>query len=353
MGSLELRNAARRFADGTFAVRDVSVVFPSGRLSTLLGPSGSGKTSLLRLAAGLDSPSSGCVLVDDMDVSSVPPGDRNVTMLFQDYALFPHLDVAGNVGFGLRAGGVSPASVRARVRGALAMVGLDSFERRSVHELSGGQQQRVALARALVIQPSILLLDEPLSNLDDHLRRHLREEIRALQRRLGITMVCVTHDEKDAMALSDFMVLLKDGQAIQAGSPRELYERPVNEFVAAFMGDAAIFEASRAPDGSLHLGPLRLNLPAPFQGPIQVMVRPEAWLLLPASRQGLPGRVARRSYLGRRAEYEVDTELGALLVRTSQSAAMHQPGAPVSLALGSRGVALWSRDAGPGRRTFD
>jgi len=200
----------------------------------------------------------------------------------------------------------------------------------------------VALARALVIQPSILLLDEPLSNLDAHLRRVLREEIRTLQRRLGTTMVCVTHDEKDAMALSDFMVLLKDGRAVQAGSARELYERPVNEFVAGFMGDAVVFEATRAPDGALMLGPLRLNVPAPVEGRIRVMIRPEAWQLLPASRDGLPGRVTRRSYLGRRAEYEVDTELGVLVVLTSQSSEMHQTGAPVSLALGNHGVALWS-----------
>jgi len=343
MVELEFRAVSRRFDDGNHAVRDVSLVVPPGQLTALLGPSGCGKTSLLRLAAGLDRPSSGRVLLDGRDITDVPPGERNVGLLFQSYALFPHLDVLGNVAFGLRMSGMSATSARERALAALRLVGLEEIQYRVTTELSGEQQQRVALARALAPEPSLLLLDEPLSNLDDRLRRQVREDIRALQQRLGITMAYVTHDETEAMAISDFMVVMHQGGVLQSGMPREVYERPVSEFVAGFMGDASVFDAKVDADGVARLGRLEVPVRVPAGARrLRVMVRPHAWCLLPAGRDGLAGRVLQAAYLGRRAEYRVDTELGTLLVVSQQSEALHQPGAPVSLALAARGVTAWA-----------
>ena len=256
-----------------------------------------------------------------------------------------YLDVLGNVTFGLQAGGMSSADAAQRAGSALELVGLQGLERRATSALSGGQQQRVALARALALQPSVLLLDEPLSNLDVQLRRQVRDEIRSLQRRLGITMAYVTHDESEALALADFIVVMNDGRLLQTGTPREVYERPANEMVAAFLGDAEVFDAAIGDDGSLMLGPLRLALTARADTPVRVMVRPEAWRVQPAGREGLAGRMSRCAYLGSHVEYHVDTELGLVLVKSAHAQALHQPGAPVSLTLATRGVMVWTAQA--------
>jgi iron(III) transport system ATP-binding protein len=220
--SIEFDRVTKRYGD-VAAVRDLTFTLDAGTLTTLLGPSGCGKTTTLRLIAGLELPTSGVIRIGGRDVSSVPASDRDVSMVFQSYALFPHMSVLENVRYGLDVAGVAKADAVARARDTLAAVGLQGFDARLPAEVSGGQQQRVALARALVLEPSVLLFDEPLSNLDARLRRRMREEIRELQQRLRLTVVYVTHDQSEAMAVSDRIVVMNHGTIAQAGTPRELY----------------------------------------------------------------------------------------------------------------------------------
>jgi iron(III) transport system ATP-binding protein len=341
MSPIDFRNVSRRFEDGTFALREVSFTVPAGTFTTLLGPSGCGKSTLLRLTAGLDAPTGGTILIGDRDVTSMGPEERNVSMVFQSYALFPHLDVLGNVGFGLRMTGVEPAERVKRARATLALMGLQELENRAPAELSGGQQQRVALARALALEPDVLLFDEPLSNLDARLRRHMREEIRSLQQRLRLTVIYVTHDQAEAMAVSDMVVVLNEGRVRQLGAPRDIYAHPQCEFVASFMGDSAVFDAQADASGCVSLGPLRFTPErAPSQGPVRLVIRPEAWRIVPASGEGLPGKVLRHAYLGHCSEYHIETELGELLVTSSHADVLLRPGSPVSLTLGMQGVSI-------------
>jgi iron(III) transport system ATP-binding protein len=344
MKALEFRAVSKAFAQGSYALNEVSFTARAGQLTTLLGPSGSGKSTLLRLAAGLETPTAGSVLIGDEHVCGLPPEARNVAMVAQSNQLFPHLDVLGNASFGLLRSGVSRGDARRKAAEALRLVGLEGLEDRSCGELSGGQQQRVALARALVIEPAVVLLDEPLSNLDDRLRRQMREEIRSLQQRLGLTVAYVTHDQAEAMAISDHVVIISHGRLVQEGSPRQVYERPINEFVASFMGDAALFDVAADQDGVVRLGTLAVPAVQTSTTPglrYRLMVRPEAWHMLPASAQGLAGRVLRCAYMGHRAEYTVDAEVGTLLVTTHDCEALLQIGAPVTLQLSGHGLTLF------------
>jgi iron(III) transport system ATP-binding protein len=220
------------------AVRDVSFAIEPGSLVTLLGPSGCGKTTTLRLIAGLETATAGRILIGDSDVTDIGATGRNVSMVFQSYALFPHMSVLDNVAYGPSVSGRSRREARALARAGLATVGLAALGDRLPSELSGGQQQRVAIARALVLEPAVLLFDEPLSNLDARLRRRMREEIRELQRRLGITVVYVTHDQEEALAVSDRIIVMNGGVIAQEGTPRDLYDAPGDVFVAGFMGEA-------------------------------------------------------------------------------------------------------------------
>jgi iron(III) transport system ATP-binding protein len=220
------------------AVKPLDLVIPPGSLVTLLGPSGCGKTTLLRMIAGLERVSEGKLMISGRDVTTLSAGERNVSMVFQSYALFPHMNVIDNVSYGLISGGMSKSEAHAKGEEALSSVGLKGFGQRLPSEMSGGQQQRVAVARALVLKPDVLLFDEPLSNLDARLRRSMREEIRALQQSLGVTVVYVTHDQSEALAVSDMIVVMRAAEIAQAGTPRELYEHPDNVFVATFMGEA-------------------------------------------------------------------------------------------------------------------
>src|SRR5712671_3844308 len=233
---LALRGLAKRYDDGPAAVAGLDLVAERGEFLTLLGPSGCGKTTVLRMIAGLVPPSAGRIAVDGADVTAMPAHRRNMGLVFQNYALFPHLNVARNVAFGLEMRGTLRDAIDKRVTNSLALVRLEGLRRRMPRELSGGQQQRVALARALVIEPALLLLDEPLSNLDAKLREELRDEIRDIQRRLGITAVFVTHDQVEALTLSDRIAVMNAGRLEQVGTPSEVYERPATEFVAAFIG---------------------------------------------------------------------------------------------------------------------
>ncbi|MBW3571848.1 MAG: ABC transporter ATP-binding protein, partial [Gemmatimonadetes bacterium] len=241
--SLQLNRLTRRFGE-TLAVDSVSLEVAAGEFLTLLGPSGCGKTTTLRMIAGFEQPTSGRVVVGDRDVTGLPPQRRDVGMVFQNYALFPHLDVWENVAFGLKSRGDRRDGVAPQVKRALELVEMGGYGRRKVQELSGGQQQRVALARALAPEPPLLLLDEPLSNLDAALRERTRDELRALLKRLGMTAVFVTHDQEEAFALSDRVAVLNLGRLQQLGTPQELYGAPANAFVAAFLGRANFFAAT-------------------------------------------------------------------------------------------------------------
>ncbi|HEY2254612.1 MAG TPA: ATP-binding cassette domain-containing protein, partial [Variovorax sp.] len=258
---IELRNVSKRYGSDRHAppaVNDISLAIPAGTLTTLLGPSGCGKTTILRMIAGLESPTSGAILMDGRDVTTLGPAERDVSMMFQGFALFPHMNVIENVGYGLRMSGESRSEAAARARAALEGVGLVGLDERLPGELSGGQQQRVALARALVLEPAVLLFDEPLSKLEARLRREMRDEIRALQQRLALTVAYVTHDQGEALAVSDQIIVMDHGAIAQRGTPEQLYGHPASEFVAGFMGEAMVFPALAHADGRVDLGPMTL-----------------------------------------------------------------------------------------------
>ncbi len=310
--TLELRGLSKRFGE-VAALSDVSLEVASGSILALLGPSGSGKTTLLRLLAGFEQPDAGAVLVNGDDVTRLAPAERRFGMVFQHYALFPHLDVAANVAYGLESAGVRGADLSRRVTKSLALVDLAGYERRRISQLSGGQQQRVALARALAPEPRILLLDEPLSNLDPALREHTRAELRELVHRLGITAVFVTHEQDEAFDLGDRVALLRLGRLEQAGPPEELYAQPASPFVARFIGRSSalpVVLVEHAAHGVIvELYGLRWEVPGIHPvgrlGPAWLFVRPEALYLTAPSAAALRGTVARRRFTGSGAAYVV------------------------------------------------
>ena len=301
----------------------------------------------------MESPSSGEIWIDGVKVTTLGPAERNVSMVFQSYALFPHMSVIDNVRYGLSVSGVGVAESTQRARYALETVGLVGFDARSPSELSGGQQQRVAVARSLVLEPSVLLFDEPLSNLDARLRRSMREEIRALQQRLKLTVAYVTHDQSEALAVSDQIIIMDDGRIAQAGTPRELYERPGSAFVAGFMGEALLFDAQVLETGTVQLGPLMLPAPAGFApGAVKLAVRPEAWqVALAASASAsapdrvvadgaLHGRLLKHAYLGHCQELSVATELGEVFVVSPDCQRRWETGQSVLLRLSAERVSI-------------
>lgn len=294
------------------AVDNVSFDIAPASLVTLLGPSGCGKTTTLRLIAGLEQTSTGRILIDDKDVTLLSAAERDVSMVFQSYALFPHMNVMENVSYGLRAMGLGKAQAAERAAEKLSLVGLSGYEKRQPSELSGGQQQRVAVARAIVLEPKVLLFDEPLSNLDAKLRRRVRDEIRGLQQDLALTMVYVTHDQEEALAVSDRIIVMNAARVAQDGTPRDLYNEPTNRFIADFMGDANLLDvevlSSNATSARVKVGPLLLDMPgrgnAP--GPAMLAVRPNAVRILPGQPAGtMKGRVVKSSYLGDHMEYRI------------------------------------------------
>jgi iron(III) transport system ATP-binding protein len=325
-------------------VRPLNLVVRGGTLVTLLGPSGCGKTTLLRLIAGLEEPSEGRILIGGRDVTRLPAGARNVSMVFQSYALFPHMTVLENVAYGLVSSGLGRRAAAARAEAALGTVGLAGFGPRFPSEMSGGQQQRVAVARALVLEPEVLLFDEPLSNLDARLRRAMRDEIRALQRRLGLTVVYVTHDQAEAMAVSDRIVVMRDGAVAQEGTPLALYAEPASVFVAGFMGEAnclrGTVEAVAEGVARVALGPLRLDLPARGfgPGPVDVVVRPEAVRV--ADGAALPAVVRRATCMGPHSEYVLETALGEVFAVVPERPPRAKPGDGVTIGFDPAGVTL-------------
>ena len=306
-GRVELAGRTKRFTE--VAVDGIDLTVASGEFFSLLGPSGCGKTTTLRLIAGFEQPTAGTILLDGADVSGVPPHRRNVNTVFQSYALFPFLSVSDNVAFGLRHRGLSRADIDARVNDALDLVQMRPYEKRRPGMLSGGQQQRVALARALVLNPTVLLLDEPLGALDAKLRRSLKVELKALQERVGVTFLYVTHDQEEALTMSDRLAVMNSGRIAQIGTPREIYEQPADTYVADFLGVANLMEvevAERGPGARCHVRLGETGLVAEqgevdSLGPAHAVIRPERVRIEPHGSAGpnrVPGMVERLVFLG-------------------------------------------------------
>ncbi|PYE25879.1 iron(III) transport system ATP-binding protein [Rhizobium sp. PP-F2F-G20b] len=344
-GSVVFQHVKKQFGAFT-AIHDLSITIEPGQLVTLLGPSGCGKTTTLRMLAGLEHPTSGQILIGGKDVTMLPANERDVSMVFQSYALFPHMSSLDNVAYGLESSGMKRKDARERAEEGLKLVGLAGMGARLPAELSGGQQQRVAVARALVLEPQVLLLDEPLSNLDARLRRQVRTEIRELQQRLGFTAVYVTHDQDEALAVSDRIIIMKDGVIAQEGSPRDLYEAPASAFIADFMGEANVVACDvirvEGADATIRIGALEHRVPSrnARPGPAKLAVRPNSITLEPASTAAFPGRITHAAYLGDHVEYEVETGTGRLFVVDPAVERALPPATDVAVGFKGRGIAI-------------
>ena len=331
--SVSVKNLVKIF-DGSggkkvTAVDNVSLTIEPGEFVTLLGPSGCGKTTILRMVAGFETPSGGDVLIGEERVNTLTPDRRDTAMVFQSYALFPHLNVFENIAYGLKIKKMKTDDIRAKVKEILGLVGLADLEGRSPNQLSGGQQQRVALARALVMEPSVLLFDEPLSNLDAKLRIHMRREIRKIQRQFGITSIYVTHDQAEAMSMSDRIIVMNKGIVEQMGTPKEIYATPASQFVADFIGTANIVPAHVI---ALNSGLAEISsLGATFHvktklalnpgDPVKLIVRPEAVKL---SRQaGIPAEITSSVFMGSYQDYLIDSH-GQTMLLVDQDPANHE-----------------------------
>ena len=330
--SVEARQIAKFFGQGEATVKaldNVSVEIGQGEFFTLLGPSGCGKTTLLRMIAGFESPTSGQILLDGTDITPLPPNRRPVNTVFQSYALFPHLTVAQNIGFGLEMQGRPAAEVKDTVARMLALVKLEPMAGRKTSQLSGGQQQRVALARALAPTPKVLLLDEPLSALDLKLRKEMQIELKRLQTETGITFVFVTHDQEEALTMSDRIAVMSTGHLQQVGTAREIYNNPVNRFVASFIGESNFLPATlEAGKARLKAGGLvEVNGAKGQSGPITVAVRPEQVRLVAAGEpDALPATITNLVYFGTDTHCHVDLADGTEVVARLQSLATGDAG---------------------------
>ncbi|MFD0705776.1 ferric ABC transporter ATP-binding protein [Photorhabdus akhurstii] len=313
---VELKNVTKRFGSNT-VIDNLELSIPQGHMVTLLGPSGCGKTTVLRLVAGLEKPSAGKIFIDGEDVTDRSIQQRDICMVFQSYALFPHMSLGENIGYGLKMLGRPKAEIRERVKEALELVDLGGFEERYVDQISGGQQQRVALARALILKPKVLLFDEPLSNLDANLRRSMREKIRELQQQFNITSLYVTHDQSEAFAVSDAVLVMNKGKIMQIGTPQTLYRQPASEFMASFMGDANIFPATLGAD-YVEIFQYRLPRPANFttnKQSVTVGVRPEAITLSHQGNTSQRCTISHVAYMGPQYEVTVDWQGQTLLLQ--------------------------------------
>jgi spermidine/putrescine transport system ATP-binding protein len=341
--AISLESIRKRYGDAD-AVREVSFSIGEGEFFSLLGPSGCGKTTTLRMIAGFVTPDAGRIVLQGRDVTDVPPNRRPVNMVFQQYALFPHMSVFDNVAFGPSVQRVPRSEHRARVEELLRVVALEGMERRRPRQLSGGQQQRVALARALVNRPAALLLDEPLGALDVKLRRQMQHELKRIQHELGTTFVYVTHDQEEAMAMSDRIAVMNEGRVEQIGTPREIYGRPASAFVADFIGSLNALEVTidelvggyglaRFGEGA------RIVVPASVPGTLRVAIRPERVRIGPAKTEGfdggsrLEGTVADAIYLGMYTQFQVDTPAGRIVSHRleDQASDPFAPGASVAV----------------------
>ena len=345
-----IKNAVKKYGDFT-AVNGISLNIEQGEFFTLLGPSGCGKTTLLRMIAGFNTVDGGEICFDEQVINTLPAHKRDIGMVFQNYAIFPHLNVADNVAYGLKARKVPKEQIVPRVDEALKMVQIDQLKTRQPNELSGGQQQRVALARAFVIEPGVLLMDEPLSNLDAKLRVQMRTTIKKLQRRLGITTVYVTHDQEEALAISDRIAVMNQGNIMQIGKPEEIYRKPANPFVANFIGVSNFIDCSldgqdpKAAVVKLHDGhSFQMPLRAPYSGEVILSARPEQLFF---SETGLPGRVNMSTFLGDFIQYEVELSTGQVLELneyTKDVDGAKNDGEEVHLSFNPKQVSLYRKD---------
>ncbi len=344
MARLELVRLSKRYGDH-YAVKSVNLEVADGEFVVLLGPSGCGKTTTLRMVAGFVEPSGGSARIGGVDITYLRPWRRNTGMVFQSYALFPHMSVAENVAFGLEMRRLAKDEIAARAKEALRLVRLDAYAERLPRQLSGGQQQRVALARALAIRPDVLLLDEPLSNLDAKLREEVRIEIRELQRQLGLTTIMVTHDQEEALTVADRLVVMADGEIRQIGSQRDLYERPADRFVAGFVGRSTFLDGRVIAPGEFEsAGGLRLKCHIDGAlGPATLALRPERLTLNAAGGldNRLPGRVEFVSYLGAVLELHVRLSPADRVI-----VQLPNRGEAAGPALGDTVEVGWPRDAG-------
>ncbi len=345
-----IKNAVKKYGDFT-AVNGISLNIEQGEFFTLLGPSGCGKTTLLRMIAGFNTVDGGEICFDEQVINTLPAHKRDIGMVFQNYAIFPHLNVADNVAYGLKARKVPKTEITPRVDEALKMVQIDQLKARQPNELSGGQQQRVALARAFVIEPGVLLMDEPLSNLDAKLRVQMRTTIKKLQRRLGITTVYVTHDQEEALAISDRIAVMKEGNIMQIGKPEEIYRKPANPFVANFIGVSNFIDC--AVDGQdpsaatvkLHDGhSFQMPLRAPYSGDVILSARPEQLFF---SETGIPAKVNMSVFLGDFIQYEVELSTGQVLELneyTKDVDSTKPDGEEVHISFNPKQVSLYRKD---------
>ena len=347
--SVSLSHIRKVFVDAhagreSVAVEDFSLDITPGELITLLGPSGCGKTTVLRMLAGFENPTSGQILLDGKDITHLPPNERNSAMVFQSYALFPHMSVQENIVYGLKFRSATVNEKKARLDRILDAVNLRGYENRRPNELSGGQQQRVALARALIVEPAILLFDEPLSNLDAKLRESMRNEIRSLQKKLGITAVYVTHDQSEAMAIADRVVVMNKARIEQIGTPYEVYLRPRTRFVADFMGATNILAARllsvNASDSTVEVAGSQIKVPYVLSGasasaPVHLVVRPENFRIMGNGSSEFRGEVREYHYLGSEHEYVVQLADQTVTVRAEvrPNDAPLKAGSPIGLGL--------------------
>ena len=330
------------------AIRDLTLAIPRGVFFSLLGPSGCGKTTTLRLVAGFEQPDQGTVLIRGKDVTAVPPYRRDFAMVFQNFALFPHLSVAENVAFGLRMRRIGGGERAARVKEALDLVKLRGYGERYPKQLSGGQQQRVALARAIIVRPAVLLLDEPLGALDKSLREDMQVELRQLQRKLGITTVFVTHDQEEALTLSDQVAVMRDGVIEQLGPPRALYERPRTEFVAGFLGASNFFDGTVMSRGSVALGEYRASIDEghAIGATLRLAVRPEKIILRPLPADGgVQARIREIVYRGATTHLYLDSPVGPIIAYLQNAAPQNATGDAANWQVGDAAACSWADDS--------
>lgn len=341
---VRFESVSKVFGKDVVAVDDIDLHVDAGKLVTLLGPSGCGKTTTLRMIAGLEMATSGRILIGDRDVTKLPATDRDVSMVFQSYALFPHMSVLENVMYGLTFSGFAKEEARTRALKGLDLVGLKGFDSRLPSELSGGQQQRVAVARALVLEPQVLLFDEPLSNLDAKLRRQVREDIRSIQQDLGLTVVYVTHDQEEALAVSDEIVVMRNAAIAQIGTPRQLYDTPNDRFVADFIGEANLLDCQvtdvTGDTATIQIEDHQHRLPSRglTTGVATLAVRPSRIVI--GSEEGISATVDKATYVGVRMEYTLTGAFGRVFAVQEDVDDPIAPGTEVKMTFAAKGPVL-------------